>query len=125
MSVLVDSSVWIAYFRGDETASEVDRLIEENLLVTNNLILAELIPSLEVRGEIHLIDLLKNIEPIPLEIDWNHLIELQVKCLQNGLNRVGIPDLIIAQQAMRVGLELCTLDKHFHLMSEIVELEVF
>jgi len=124
MSVLVDSSVWIAYFRGDETVSEVDRLIEENLLVANPLVLAELIPALEVRGESHLIDLLKNIETIPLEIDWNHLIELQVGCLQNGINKVGIPDLIIAQQTLQADLELYTLDKHFHLMSDIVGLKI-
>ncbi len=125
MSVLVDSSVWIACFRGDDRASEVDRLIEENLLVTNNLVLAELIPALEVRGESHLIDLFKNIETVPLEIDWNHVIELQVKCLRSGINRVGISDLIIAQQTMREDLELYTLDKHFHRLREILELKIF
>jgi len=124
MSVLVDSSVWIAYFRGDETASEVDRLIEENLLVTNNLVLAELIPFLEIRGESRLIDLLKSIETIPLEIDWNHLIELQVKCLRDGINNVGIPDLIIAQQTLQAGLALYTLDKQFGLMREIMGLKI-
>ncbi len=42
MSVLVDSSVWIDYFRG--TGEELDYLIEEAVVATNELILAELVP---------------------------------------------------------------------------------
>jgi len=49
MSVLVDSSVWIDYFRG--TGEELHYLIEEALVVTNELILAELVPSLHMRRQ--------------------------------------------------------------------------
>ncbi len=38
MSVLVDSSVWIAYFRGSRELSKLDFLIDKNLVVTNDLI---------------------------------------------------------------------------------------
>lgn len=45
MSILVDSSVWVDYFRGTGLSSDhLDLLIEENLVVTNDLILAELLP---------------------------------------------------------------------------------
>ena len=43
MSVLVDTSIWIDYFRGGSNSAQVDFLIDENLLVTNDLILTELI----------------------------------------------------------------------------------
>ena len=46
MSVLVDTSVWIEYFRTGNYSEKVDFLIDENLLVINDLILAELIPFL-------------------------------------------------------------------------------
>jgi hypothetical protein len=44
MSVLVDSSVWIEYFRNGNNLNELDILIDENLVLINDLILSELIP---------------------------------------------------------------------------------
>ena len=41
--VLVDSSVWIEYFKGNELALPVNTLIDFNNLCVNDLILAELI----------------------------------------------------------------------------------
>ncbi|MCU0612329.1 MAG: PIN domain-containing protein [Candidatus Eisenbacteria bacterium] len=117
MKVLVDSSVWVAYFRGASDLPDVDWLIEENLIVTNDLILAELTPPLLVRGERTLVSLLHDIERIPLTLDWDDIIRLQVTCLRNGINKVGIPDLIIAQQAMQSNLALFSLDRHFRLLS--------
>ncbi len=40
MRVLVDSSVWINWFRGSG-GDELDTLIDENLLAINDLILAD------------------------------------------------------------------------------------
>jgi len=124
MKVLIDSSVWVAYFRGAGNLSTVDLLIEEDLVVTNDLILAELTPPLLVRGERKLITLLKNIERSPLALDWEGIINLQVICIRNGINKVGIPDLIIAQHVIQNDLVLFSLDKHFFLLSKQVPLKV-
>jgi predicted nucleic acid-binding protein len=124
MKTLVDSSVWVAYFRGTVDLPDVDWLIEEGLLVTNDLILAELTPALLVRNERRLVALLRQIERVPLTVDWESLIELQVTCLRHGINKVGIPDLIIAQHAMQNHLSLFTLDKHFSLLSLRVPLTI-
>jgi predicted nucleic acid-binding protein len=61
MSVLVDTSVWVEYFRSGNNSEKLDFLIDENLIVTNDLILAELIPFLEVRKQRKLTNLLLNI----------------------------------------------------------------
>jgi predicted nucleic acid-binding protein len=122
MNVLVDSSVWIAYFRGTSDLPSLDWLIEEGLAVTNDLILAELTPALLVRGERKLAGLLRDIERIPLALDWDGIIKMQVTCIRNGINRVGIPDLIIAQNAIQHHLALFSLDKHFRLLSKHVAL---
>ncbi len=124
MNVLVDSSVWVAYFRGAAALPDVDWLIEEGLVVTNELILAELTPALHLRNERKLVALLCEMERIPLAIDWDAVIELQVICLRNGINKVGIPDLIIAQQAMQHDIPLFTLDKHFVLLGKRVPLRI-
>ena len=124
MKVLVDSSVWVSYFRGTGDLTSLDWLIEEGLLVTNDLILAELIPPLLARGERKLVRLLRDIESPALTIDWDDIIRLQAICLRNGINKVGIPDLIIAQHAMQNHLVLFSLDKHFLLLSKHVPLNI-
>ena len=124
MKVLVDSSVWVAYFRGTAGLTALDWLIEESLVVINDLILAELTPPLLVRGERKLASLLLEIERPPLTVDWDDIIQLQVACIRNGINKVGVPDLIIAQHAMQNSLSLYSLDKHFTLLSKHVHLNV-
>jgi predicted nucleic acid-binding protein len=125
MSVLVDSSVWISYFRGSEDLEVFDRLIEENRVVTNDLILAELLPHLEVQRKRKLINLLRQTRQFPMKIDWNHVVQMQVTCIRNGINKVGIPDLIIAQHALQNQLALYTLDKHFQRMGEHIPLYLY
>ena len=122
MNCLVDSSVWVAYFRGTNALPMLDWLIEEGLVVTNDIILAELTPALLVRGERKLVSVLREMECVPLAVDWNGIIEMQVACLRNGINKVGIPDLMVAQNAMQHNLSLFSLDKHFRLLGKHVPL---
>ena len=49
MQVLVDTSIWIDYFRGGAGSSDLDFLIDENIVATNDIILAELVPYLKVK----------------------------------------------------------------------------
>ena len=125
MSVLVDTSVWVDYFRGAGSAEIVDRLVEENLVAVNDLILAEIIPPLHLRREKTLIALLREIKRHPISIDWDDIIQMQITCLRNGINGVGIPDLIIAQNAIQNHLHLLAYDRHFALMSERVPLTIY
>ncbi len=125
MSVLVDSSVWIDYFRGSEKAAALDLLIEEDLLAVNDLVLAELVPYLRIKRQRKLLSLLHSVERIPLAIDWGDIVEMQVKCIRSGINKVGIPDLIIAQNAIQNNQILFSLDKHFGLIGKVTSLSVF
>ena len=124
MKVLVDSSVWVAYLRGTRDLPALDWLIEEGLVVTNDLILAELLPPLLVRGERKLVGLLRDIERLPLALDWDDIIQMQATCLRHGINKIGVPDLIIAQHARQNNLSLFSLDKHFALISKHVPLHL-
>lgn len=126
MSVLVDSPVWIDYFRDEEQADDrLEWLITEGLVVTNNLILAELIPPLILQKQTKLVSLMRVVPMLPLSIHWMGVIDDQVSCLRHGLNKVGIRDLIIAQNAKSNGVALFTHDKHFQLMAKHVGLELF
>ena len=125
MSILVDSSIWIDYFRDGNRSSKLDNLIDENLVVTNDIILAELIPFLKIKKQLKVIQLLRELNHLPLQIDWDEIIELQVKCLKNGSNGVGIPDLIIAQNAKLNNCKIYSLDKHFSLISRVSKVQLF
>ena len=124
MSVLVDSSVWIDYFRAGRHAEHLEALIEENQIATNELILAELVPALQIKRQNGLITLLREIERAPLEPDWDDIIRLQVLCLRHGINAMGIPDLLIVQNALQNDLRLMARDRHFVLLSRHVGLKL-
>ena len=125
MSVLVDTSIWIEYFRSGNNSEKLDFLIDENLIVINDLILAELVPSLKVRNQRKIVNLLYNIRKLELSINWDQIIEFQFKCLKNGLNGIGLPDLIVAQNAKQNRCEIYSLDNHFSLMKDIFGLQLF
>lgn len=124
MSVLVDTSVWIEYFRTGKNSEKLDFFIDQNIIVINDLILAELVPSLKVRNQQKIIKLLNNINKLDLSIDWNQIIEFQFKCLKNGLNGIGIPDLIITQNAKQNHCTIYTFDRHFQLIKDILKCQI-
>ncbi len=125
MSVLVDSSVWIQYLRGNGSDDRVDWLIDEGMICINELILAELLPPLIVRKQSKLVGLLREIPKLPLLIDWPGIEQAQCACIQKGVNKVGIPDLIIAQNAKQNSIPVLTYDRHFLLMTKILGFELF
>jgi predicted nucleic acid-binding protein len=124
MSVLVDTSIWIDYFRTGNNSEKLDSFIDENLIVINDLILAELVPYLRVHNQRKIVNLLYNINKLELSINWDQLIEFQFKCLKSGLNGISIPDLIVAQNAKQNHCEIYSLDGHFKLMKDILRLQL-
>jgi len=125
MDVLVGTSIWIDYFRGGDNSKDLDFLIDENIIVTNDIILAELIPYLKIKKQAKVIKLLQEVNRVPLDIQWEEIVEFQVKCLKGGANGVGIPDLIIAQNAKQHSCKVYSLDKHFRLLNEVLKVRLY
>ena len=123
--VLVDSSVWIEYFKGNKDSLSLNKLLDLNYVCVNDLILTELLPSINLKKEAALRELLHVITKIPLNIGWNALINMQTQNLKKGINKVGIADLIIVQNVIDNDLELFTFDKHFELMSRVHGFRLF
>jgi predicted nucleic acid-binding protein len=125
MKVLIDSSVWIDYFRSGDRSNELDYLIDNNLIYINDLILTELIPSLRLQHQSSLIEAIDEVAKLPLTINWHQIQEFQLSCLKNGINGIGIPDLIIAQNAIQNDCLIFSLDKHFYLMQEVLNCKLY
>jgi predicted nucleic acid-binding protein len=122
-SILIDSSVWIDYFRTGKP-DKLDRLIEEGLACINELILTELAPALSLKNETELLEGLKAIDMVPMNIDWEIIRDYQVMNNSNGINEVGIPNLIILQQVIDQKISLFSFNKHFKLMQNHLDFEL-
>ena len=125
MKIIVDSSVWIDYFRSGQKSGMLDTLIDENLIAVNDLILTEIIPPLRLKKQKRIIALLNEIEKFELHIDWQQIRDFQYICLKNGVNKVGISDLIIAQNAIQNNTAIYTLDKHFYFLKTLIGVSVY
>lgn len=122
--ILVDSSVWIDYFKGGEQSNQLQLLIELDLVCTNEIILSELLPILQHRNQKEIIESLKALKCLPYTIFWDGLRALQLLNLQHGINKVGLPDLMIAQHCLDENIELWSFDKHFKLMAKHTSLKL-
>lgn len=122
---LVDTSVWIDGFRGGDSKEVLKKLIDNGSICINDIILAELLPSIRKRGETELENLLNLLPKVPIQIDWNGLIYMQTENLKHGINKVGLPDLMIAQNVLQNGLTLFSLDRHFELIGDLLPLQLY
>jgi len=125
MGVLVDTSIWIDYFKGGDDSTDLSPLIDENLVVTNDIILAELVPYLRIKKQFAVVKLLQEINRLPMQINWDEIVEFQVRFLKAGANGVGIPDLIIAQNAKANNCKIYSLDKHFRLLKQVIKVKLY
>ena len=117
MEVLVDTSVWIDYFRSGDKSEKLDFLIDENSVVINDLILTELLPLLIIKQETKVINLLNMVKKHPIHLDWEEIRDYQVSCLKSGSNGIGIPDILIAQNSIQNNVPVYSIDKHFKFMN--------
>ncbi|MFP4385416.1 MAG: PIN domain-containing protein [Spirochaetia bacterium] len=123
--VLVDTSIWIEYFKSSKKHTSLEPLIMDNQICINDLILTEILPFLQMKNEFELIEALQSIEKVQININWNLIQQMQIDNLRNGINKVGLSDLIILQNVIDNNLILYSIDKHFNLMNEIFKFQMF
>jgi predicted nucleic acid-binding protein len=123
--VLVDSSVWISFFKGEEQSKRLLDLINTNSVCINELILSELLPSIVHKKETDLQLLLKEITRIEIKIKWDKIRDIQIKNLKNGINNVGLSDIIIVQNVIDHKIPIFTFDKHFLIMKKLHGFDIY
>jgi predicted nucleic acid-binding protein len=125
MNNLVDSSVWIEYFKGNQKYSFITDLISNNAICTNDIILTELLPSIIHKKEHKLAELLSYIQKYELIIDWQEIRDIQLMNLKHGNNNIGISDIIIAQNCIQNKIKIIVNDKHFEAMAKYLPLDIY
>jgi predicted nucleic acid-binding protein len=97
--------------------------LENNTAFINKIILAELLPSARFKNEKDFIECLSGIEVIDLNIDWDEIIEIQFQSIKNGINKLCLLDIVIAQNAKQNNLGLFTMDRHMILLCQLLGVE--
>jgi predicted nucleic acid-binding protein len=123
--VLIDSSVWVEYFKGNKRFLFINELINNNVVFTNDIILTELLPSILQKKEYELADLLNSIAKYDTAIDWAEIQDFQLINMKNGANNIGIVDLVIVQNCIQNNTKLLTCDKHFKIMAKYLPFETY
>ena len=126
--VLVDTSVWIAFFRegSSPAARKLDVLLEEGEACICGLIQAELLPGLHREDRVRVRTLMAGLPCLETATDiWADVADMQERSLARGLGPFSIPDLIVAAVALRHNVPLFSLDKHFLSISHVTGLQLW
>jgi len=126
--VLIDSSVWITFFRGknETVVRAVGDLLRKNQAVISGVILIELLQG--AANEMELEKILKLLEPVeriePAGKDWESAGRLSHRLRKKG-QTISTVDVLIATLAIENGCPLYTEDSHFDFIREQSDLELY
>jgi len=124
-SVLVDTSVWVDYFRKGESQAALllDLLIKEKTVVLCGIVELELLQGMRPAEKEPLQELLTALPFIETErSDFQRAGKLLGELRSKGV-QIPVTDGIIASLCGRHGLSLLTLDKHFEHVPDIKKLK--
>jgi len=125
MNNLVDSSAWVEYFRGNPKFSFISELISVNSVCTNDVILAEILPSIVHKNEHRLAELLNCVKKIPLSVDWPEVRNIQLLNLRHGNDNIGLSDIVVAQNCMQNDLMIIVHNRYFKAMAGYIPLRIY
>jgi tRNA(fMet)-specific endonuclease VapC len=114
--IVVDTSVWIEFFRSSDTPHSMylKRLLREGSVILQGLILAELLQGIKTRKESGIVK--KALQKLPyIEMTrevWEKAGEISSALLRKGVT-IPLSDVIVASCAVSEGFEILTLDSHF------------
>jgi predicted nucleic acid-binding protein len=127
VSYIIDSSVWVDFFRAASPAAlkhQAAKLIEDERAMICEPVLFELLratPAVARRNVQTQLELLP-LAPTPDRL-WRDAAQLGQKCLGRGFVPPAM-DLLIAQICLDHNLELVTLDQHFAEIARVSPLRV-
>lgn len=123
LKVIVDTCIWIEYFRSKSTISNrLKDLISNNLVVGAGVVLAELLQGIKTNKEQKIIiDAFNSFEYIETTKDlWIESGKLASELRSLG-KTIPLSDIILACCAKKYQYHIFTIDKHF---KDILEIKV-
>jgi len=124
--VLVDSSAWIAFFRGDAGAiGRVDPLLRDGRAAITGAVYAELLSGARTRSAFeNLRTLLRSLDWLDEPPDaWDRVAEARFALARQGV-QAFLVDLLVAVTAAEAGAALLTRDRDFSRVTRVLPLDV-
>ncbi len=123
--VLIDTSIWIEYFRGNAQIGEaVDLLIDAGSAYTTGPIIAELIQGVKNKKQAE--ELLASLKALPYvdirKSDWSDIGFFSLELRKKGIV-IPFTNTVIACMAIKNHLCVYSLDKHFDLIDGLVKFQ--
>jgi len=120
-SILVDTSVWIEYFRGsnEKIHTELDDILDQRLVLLSQVVRCELLSGVRKDELFKLERVLSSLTRIvPQNSTWE-LVESFTKIAVKKGVRFGVMDLLIASSAHEAEALIWSLDKDFKAMEKL------
>ena len=129
VTVLVDSSVWIAFLRdsGEPEVELLDRLIDERRAATTDVVLLEVLAgTTDEERAAHLQRFLAGAELLRQEspVDAEHAAALYRVCRRAGDTPRSLNDCLIAAVALRHDVPVLHRDRDFTVLAEHTDLRL-
>ncbi len=118
-NILIDTSIWIEYFKGNQAITGVIDKMPAGITYITGPVITELIQGMKNKTEKE--DFIMALKSIPLlEITGQDWIDAGIfgSTLRNKGIIVPLPDLIIYTVAFNNSCSLWTRDKHFQIIEE-------
>ncbi len=125
--VLVDSSVWIEFFRKNEPYHGiVSRLMDDEQIVCCGVILAELMQGAKSERELAVLENFLQVFTFIHETPelWAAAGKLSHSLRRKGVT-VGLSDCFIAVAAASANVRVATLDRHFDILCKPAGISLF
>ncbi len=127
--ILVDSSIWIEFFRWPDAPVSLvlDQLLANRLVCTTGLVKAKVVPGAQSPRDFRKLRVLFDALPLAPERAgfWAHLIRFRHRLQTKGVTGIGIPDLIVATVAIQNRKLVFTADEDFPRMLPHVPVHLF
>lgn len=125
--ILVDTSIWIEYFRGtsSQITEKVDRMIDEDEIYIPKIVMAELMQGAKSKKELMVIqDFLSALHVIDQKDDtWIKAGKLSFDLKKKG-KKIHLLDCYIAVIARENRCKIFTLNRHFHEIQGIFKIDL-
>lgn len=124
MNVLVDTSIWINFFKGI-SLPELEEVLKKGGVWVTPLIISELVSgSLSLKEEKAILSIVENLSIADMSLKhWIEVGHLRKKCRLKGYT-ISTPDAHIAQATLDIKALLFTRDHLFSKISKIIGLDV-
>jgi tRNA(fMet)-specific endonuclease VapC len=113
--ILVDTTIWIEFFRGrSKIGDRLESLLMENAVWTCGIVMFEVLQGIKLEGEKNkILGVLAGLPYVEMTKKlWQSASELSIVLKKNGID-LPLSDIFIAAIAIENDLSVYTIDNHF------------